>query len=226
MNSEDRSPDEQVNTPLETVLSQEEQAALTPDQVIEDLKEGNARFTSGQMTVRNHVEQVRQAAAGQFPEAIVLSCVDSRIPVEHVFDCGVGDVFVARVAGNFVNADILGSMEFACKVAGAMVVLVMGHEMCGAVTGAINQVELGNLTSMLAKIEPAVASVVESGAARDGSNADFVRQVAERNVQLNVARIRDESAVLRELEQSGQIKIVGAMYRINSGEVTFLDPVE
>ncbi len=151
----------QVEGLVEEVLTQEQQAALTPDLVIETLKAGNARFVVGVVTLRNHVEQVRRAARGQFPKAIILSCVDSRVPVEDVFDRGIGDLFVARVAGNFVNIDILGSMEFACKVSGAKLVLVMGHEHCGAVQGAVDQVELGNITGMLSKIQPAVMSFPE-----------------------------------------------------------------
>jgi carbonic anhydrase len=178
MKSEDRVLDTQADGLVETVLTQEEQAALTPDCVIDLLKEGNARFARGEMTLRNHKAQIRKAATGQFPKAIVLSCVDSRVPVEDVFDRGIGDMFVARVAGNFVNADILGSMEFACKVSGAKLILVMGHEHCGAVKGAIDEVELGNITDMLTKIQPAVASFDDYDAERSSANPEFVHMVA------------------------------------------------
>jgi len=149
---------------IETVLTKQEQDELTPARVIEMLREGNARFVAGELTVRNHRAQIRKAAVGQHPKAIVLSCVDSRIPVEDVFDRGIGDLFVARVAGNFVNADILGSMEFACHVSGAKLILVLGHEHCGAIKAAIAGVELGNITGMLSKIRPAV----EQSSAHDG----------------------------------------------------------
>jgi len=223
MKPKDRILNTQVDGLVEAVLTQEEQEALTPDGVIELLKEGNARFSSGQVTLRNHKEQVRKAASGQFPKAIVLSCVDSRVPVEDVFDRGIGDMFVARVAGNVVNSDILGSMEFACKVSGAKVVLVMGHEHCGAVKGAIDQVELGNITAMLRKIQPAVASCSEHGGERSSANPSYVNLVAEKNVQLNLDRIRKESPILRDMDAAGKIKIVGAMYNMDSGEVVLMD---
>ncbi|MCA3796980.1 MAG: carbonic anhydrase, partial [Burkholderia sp.] len=140
---------------VEEVLTKEEQASLTPDRVIALLTEGNDRFVSGEVTLRNHNEQIRRAVAGQYPKAVVLSCLDSRIPVEDVFDRGIGDMFVARVAGNTINVDILGSMEFACKVAGAKLVVVMGHELCGAVMGAIDGVQMGHITALLGKIRPA-----------------------------------------------------------------------
>jgi len=212
----------QVEGLVEAVLTQEEQSQLTPDKVLELLREGNQRFVSGEVTLRNHKEQVRRAAANQFPKAIVLSCVDSRVPVEDVFDRGIGDIFVARVAGNFVNTDILGSMEFACKVSGAKLILVLGHEHCGAVKGAIDGVELGNITAMLEKIKPAVEGVSTSDPNKTSSNADFVHKVAEKNVELNVAAIRRQSPILQQMEAGGEIKIVGAMYDMGSGQVDFL----
>jgi len=208
---------------VENVLTQEEQASLTPARVMELLKEGNKRFVNGEVTLRNHKEQNRRAAANQFPKAIVLSCVDSRVPVEDVFDRGIGDMFVARVAGNFVNTDILGSMEFACKVSGAKLILVLGHEYCGAVKGAIDAVELGNITAMLEKIKPAVNSFLDYEREKASSNAEFVHMVAEKNVQLNVARIRQESPILQEMEATGEIKIVGAMYNMETGQVNFME---
>ena len=208
---------------VENVLTEEEQASLTPARVIELLKEGNKRFVNGEVTLRNHKEQIRRAAANQFPKAIVLSCVDSRVPVEDVFDRGIGDMFVARVAGNFVNTDILGSMEFACKVSGAKLILVLGHEYCGAVKGAIDAVELGNITAMLEKIKPAVNSFLDYEREKASSNAEFVHMVAEKNVQLNIARIRQESPILQEMEAAGEIKIVGGMYDMETGQVNFME---
>lgn len=207
----------------EAVLTQEDQTKLSPDKVIDLLKQGNARFRSGNITLRNHKKQIRKSSAYQFPKVIVLSCVDSRVPVEDIFDCGIGDMFVARVAGNFVNPDILGSMEFACKVSGAKLILVLGHEHCGAVKGAIDQVQLGNITEMLEKIYPAVSSFKDYKEEKKSSNASFVHLVAEKNVELNLERIKDESPVLREMEEAGEIKITGAMYDMDTGEVMFLN---
>jgi carbonic anhydrase len=206
----------------ETVLTKEEQDALTPARVIEMLRDGNARFVAGELTVRNHTVQIRKAALSQHPKAIVLSCVDSRVPVEDVFDRGIGDIFVARVAGNFVNADILGSMEFACHVSGAKLVLVLGHEHCGAIKSAIAGVELGNITEMLSKIRPAVEQLSNHDGERSSANERFVHEVTVRNVTLNVQRIRDESPILQTMEADGAIAIVGAMYDMDNGEVTFV----
>ncbi|ANU06560.1 carbonic anhydrase family protein [Paraurantiacibacter namhicola] len=205
---------------VEKVLTKEEQDRLTPAAVIDLLKQGNARFANGDVTLRNHVAQVRMAAASQFPKAIVLSCVDSRVPVEDVFDRGIGDLFVARVAGNFVNTDILGSMEFACKVSGSKLILVLGHQHCGAVKSAVDAVELGNITAMLSKIRPAVEAV-EEGGDRSSANDDFVHRVATHNVERNIERIREESPILREMEENGEIAIVGGMYSLETGKVTF-----
>ncbi len=208
---------------IEDVLTKEQQDKLTPDDVLKMLKEGNQRFVNGEVTVRNHKAQIRKAVASQFPKAIVLSCVDSRVPVEDVFDRGIGDMFVARVAGNFVNADILGSMEFACHVSGAKVILVMGHEHCGAVKSAVDGVELGNITEMLSKIAPAVEGVSGIDGQRASGNENFVHAVAEKNVRLNIDRIRAESSILESMEKDGAIKIVGAMYDMDNGEVTFYE---
>lgn len=213
----------QVEGLIQTVLTREEQARLTPSRVLELLREGNARFANGEVTVRNHKEQVRRATENQFPKAIVLSCVDSRVPVEDVFDRGIGDVFVARVAGNFVNTDILGSMEFACKVSGAKLILVLGHENCGAVKGAIDAVEMGNMTAMLQKIRPAVESIAGDDRRKTSADEEFVQMVAQRNVQLNIVKIREQSDVLRKMEAAGEIAIVGAMYAMTTGRVSFLD---
>ena len=213
----------QLEPRIETVLTQEEQNQLTPDEVLEMLKQGNQRFVSGTLTARDHSKQVREAAAGQFPKAIVLSCVDSRVPVEDVFDRGIGDTFVARVAGNFENIDILGSMEFATKVAGAKLVLVLGHYECGAVKGAIDGVELGNITDMVANIQPAVDHFASYEGDKTSQNGDFVRMVTEQNVRLTIEDIRDRSPILKEMEENGEIKVVGALYDMETGEVNFLE---
>lgn len=207
---------------VEDVLTKEEQAALTPDMVIQSFKEGNERFMRNDLTARDHSEQVRKSTSAQFPKAIVLSCVDSRVPVEDVFDRGIGDIFVARVAGNFVNEDILGSMEFACKVSGSKLILVMGHEHCGAVKAAIDDVKLGNITPMLAKIRPAVETVEYDGE-RTSGNKDFVHMVCESNVQNTIDQIREQSPILKEMEDNGEIKIIGAVYDMDNGKVSFLN---
>lgn len=206
---------------VEEVLTEKEQAALTPDMVIQSFKEGNGRFQRNDLTARNHSEQVRKSTNAQFPKAIVLSCVDSRVPVEDVFDRGIGDIFVARVAGNFVNEDILGSMEFACKVSGSKLVLVMGHEHCGAVKAAVDDVKLGNITPMLTKIKPAVAATTTSGE-RSSKNSEFVHDVCVNNVTNTIQEIRKQSPILREMEENGEIKIVGAVYDMDNGRVDFL----
>ena len=208
---------------VESVLTQEERDKLTPDDVLELLKEGNRRFVSGTITSRDHSKQVREAANGQYPKAIILSCVDSRVPVEDVFDRGIGDLFVARVAGNFENTDILGSMEFACKVSGSKLVLVLGHEYCGAVKGAIDGVELGNITPMLGNIKPAVEHFSGYVGDKTSQNEEFVHMVAEQNVWMTIENIRKNSPILKEMEEKGEIKIVGGMYDMNTGQVTFLD---
>lgn len=207
----------------ERVLTRQEQEALTPDQVMRYLQEGNQRFASGTLTSRDHSAQVRHAAGGQFPKAVVLSCVDSRIPVEDVFDLGIGDIFVARVAGNFENTDILGSMEFATKISGAKVVLVLGHEGCGAVKAAIDGAKLGNITAMLENIKPAVESLSDYAGEQTSSNPEFVRLVTLENIRLSIQDIRERSPILEEMEEQGQLEIVGALYGMETGEVEFLD---
>lgn len=204
------------------VLTQAERDRLQPADVLRLLVEGNARFVAAEVTHRDHQAQIRAAVAGQWPKAVVLSCLDSRIPVEDVFDCGIGDVFVARVAGNIVNGDILGSMEFACAAAGAKLVVVLGHEHCGAVKGAIDRVELGNLTALLHVIAPAIDEVEGFEGQRTSKHDPFVHQVAEQNVRRALARIRADSGVLRELEAAGRIGIFGGMYDMDTGEVRWL----
>lgn len=206
---------------VEDVLTKEEQDALTPDRVIQSFKEGNDRFMRNDLTARDHSQQVRMSTNAQYPKAIVLSCVDSRVPVEDVFDRGIGDIFVARVAGNFVNEDILGSMEFACKVSGSKLVLVMGHEHCGAVKAAVDNVKLGNITPMLSKIRPAVESISYEGD-RTSQNEEFVHMACESNVRNTMEQIRIHSPILKEMEEKGEIKIVGAIYDMDEGKVEFL----
>jgi carbonic anhydrase len=208
---------------VEKVLSADEQKSLTPDEVLNSLKEGNARFVAGTLTLRDHSKQIRNAVNGQFPKAIILSCIDSRVPVEDVFDKGIGDMFVARVAGNIVNEDILGSMEFSCKVAGAKLVLVIGHEYCGAIKGAIDKVKLGNLTTLLDKIYPSVERCSHYSGEKTSKNPEFVDLVIKENVKLTIENIRKESPVLSEMEKNGEIKIVGAYYDMDNGKVSFFD---
>jgi carbonic anhydrase len=202
-------------------LTKAEQDALTPDIVIQSLKEGNERFMKNDLTARDHSAQVRKSVKAQFPKAIILSCVDSRVPVEDVFDRGIGDVFVARVAGNFVNEDILGSMEFACKVSGSKLILVMGHEHCGAVKAAVDNVKLGNITPMLSKIRPAVESITYDGD-RTSKNQEFVHMASESNVRNTIEKIKSDSPILKEMEEKGEIKIIGALYDMDDGSVDFL----
>lgn len=210
-------------TPLkEKVLTAEEQSALTPDMVIQNLKEGNKRFMSNDLTSRDHSAMVRNAAKGQFPKAVILSCLDSRVPVEDVFDRGIGDLFVGRVAGNFVNVDLLGSMEFGCKVSGAKLILVLGHEACGAIHAAIDDVKLGNITAMLTSIKPAVAKSQDFAGEKTSKNAAFVEHVTKNNILNTINTIQKKSPILDEMVKKGEIKIVGAYYNLQTGEVTFL----
>jgi carbonic anhydrase len=199
------------------------QAAMTPHSALDMLKEGNARFVARKMSDRNLIEQVEQTATGQYPFATILSCIDSRVSAELVFDQGVGDIFSARVAGNIVNEDLLGSMEFACKLAGTKVIVVLGHTSCGAVKGACDGAQMGNLTALLAKINPAVQVVSEPSdpAERTSKNLDFVNEVAKTNVAMTIENIRKDSPVLKDMEDAGEIAIVGAMYDISNGEVHF-----
>jgi carbonic anhydrase len=194
--------------------------ALTPDQVVEMMKKGNRRFRAGKLQTHDYLAQKRSSASGQYPAAVILSCIDSRAPAEILLDMGIGDTFNARVAGNIANKDLMGSLEFACAAAGAKVVLVMGHTACGAVRGAIDNVQLGNLTGLLDTIKPAIAATTYTGE-RSGSNAAFVDAVARSNVQLTIDALRSGSPILADLEKKGQIKIVGSMYDLSNGVVTF-----
>ena len=205
----------------EKVLTKAEQDALTPDTVIQRLKEGNRRYMNNDLTQRDHSALVRNASSGQYPKAVILSCVDSRVPVEDVFDKGIGDMFVGRIAGNFVNVDLLGSMEFGCKVSGAKLIVVMGHESCGAIKAAIDNVKLGNITAMLTKIQPAVAKSQDFKGEKSSKNDEFVDYVGKNNVIVTIENIRKYSPILREMADKGEIKIVGAYYNLKTGEVIF-----
>jgi carbonic anhydrase len=202
-------------------MTQEDRDKLTPEQVIDLMKQGNERFRTGKMLQHDYLAQKRASAAGQYPAAVILSCIDSRAPAEIILDMGIGDTFNARVAGNIANDDLLGSLEFACAVAGAKVVLVMGHTACGAIKGAIDGAKLGNLTQLLDKIKPAVAATKYAGE-RTAKNYAFVDAVATTNVGLTIAEIRRRSEVLAGLEKEGKIKITGSMYHLSGGRVEFL----
>jgi len=204
-------------------VTKEEQSALTPDKVLTDLMDGNARFVAGKIGDPEIKKRVTNSADGQYPKAIVLSCVDSRVPVEMVFDQGIGDLFVARVAGNVEDQDQLGSMEFATKLAGAKLVFVLGHSACGAIKGACDRAELGNLTGLLTKIRPAVDAVEGfKPEQRNSANKAFVEKVVEQNVRQTMEDIRKDSQVLSEMEASGTIKIVGGIYDLHTGKITLL----
>lgn len=205
--------------------TKETQATMTPQKSLQFLKEGNQRFQNNLKANRNLLEQVNDTSDGQFPFATILSCIDSRVSAELIFDQGLGDIFSVRIAGNFVNEDILGSMEFACKLAGTKLIVVLGHTSCGAVKGACDDAKLGNLTGMLAKIKPAVESVSEpkDKTKRNSQNLDFVDAVAEKNVALTIDKIRNLSPILKEMEEKNEIDIVGGMYDINTGAVTFFE---
>ena len=208
----------QLSPILSRSLTKEERDSLTPAQVIDELKKGNERFRSGQATTQDYLGQKRSSAAGQYPAAVILGCLDSRVPAEIIFDVGIGDTFIGRVAGNVVNDDMLGSMEFACAVSGAKVVLVLGHTACGAVKGAIDDVVLGNLTGLLARVKPAIPATKFDGE-KSSKNASYVDAVARTNVVLGVAEIRRRSEILQDLEKKGSIKIVAAMYDLATGTV-------
>jgi carbonic anhydrase len=208
------------NVPEYADLTKEERDKLTPAEIIQQMKAGNERFRSGKPRHRDLMSEAKATAKGQYPAAIVFGCVDSRAPAELILDYGIGDIFSGRVAGNIADEDILGSMEFACKVVGAKVVLVMGHTACGAIKGAIDDVKLGNLTALLAKVRPAVEATQYSGE-RTAKNYAFVDAVARKNVELTIVKIREQSPLLRELESSGSIKIAGSMYDLETGVVDF-----
>jgi carbonic anhydrase len=203
--------------------SKETQSHLTPDLAIQILKDGNERFIKNLKANRNLLQQVNETSSGQFPFATILSCIDSRTSAELVFDQGLGDIFSIRIAGNILNEDILGSMEFATKVSGSKVIVVLGHTKCGAIVGACNHVEMGNLTTLLNKIQPAIYNEKTITTNRNGSNQDFVQKVTELNVNLTIDRIRRESPIIADLESAGQIKIIGGIYDVENGKVTFYE---
>jgi carbonic anhydrase len=202
-------------------LTKEERDSMTPSQVIDELKKGNERFRTRKMVARDYLAQKRSSASGQYPAAVILGCVDSRVPAEIIFDTGIGDMFIGRVAGNVVNDDMLGSMEFACAVSGSKAILVLGHTACGAVKGAIDDVVVGNLTGLLARIKPAIQATKYEGE-KSSKNASFVDAVARTNVVLGLAEIRRRSPILEELEKKGSIRITGAMYDLATGVVDFV----
>ena len=204
--------------------SKESQAAMTPRQALAELRAGNARFVAGRPRLRQPASDVKATAPGQYPYAIVLSCIDSRQPIELVLDQGVGDIFSARVAGNVLNDDIVGSMEFACKVSGAKLIAVIGHSNCGAIKGAIDRAELGSLTGLLARIEPAIAEVMAvPSEPRSSKDHVLVEKVADANVRLVMRQILERSPVLREMLERGEIGIAGGMYDLDTGIVHFYD---
>ena len=206
-----------------TAINKEIQTSLSPNDVLQDLLDGNSRYINDELEEVAHLDLVNQTITGQYPKAVVLSCIDSRVPVEQVFDQSVGDIFVARVAGNFENTDILGSLEYSCAVAGSKLVLVLGHESCGAVKAACDGVKLGNITSMLSNIMPAVKkSTEEVEGENNSSNNAFVAKTVENNVLLTMDRIREKSPILKDLEDNGSIKIVGGVYSLQNGKVNML----
>lgn len=212
---------------LTAALTQEMQQAISPAQAIQYLKDGNDRFLAGEAVERNLLEQVKNTASGQYPMAAILGCIDSRVPVEIVFDKGVGDVFTARIAGNFVNTDILGSLEFATAVAGAKAIVVLGHSQCGAIKGACDHVEMGNLTSTLANLAPAMYRVDHKRyEPLSSANSDYVDAVTDANIRVTTRNIVDRSSVIRDLVAQGKLVVIGALHEVETGKVIFLDDTE
>ena len=204
-------------------LNKELQDAISPKRAIEILKEGNKRFVNNLKANRNLLEQANETSDGQHPFAIILSCIDSRTSAELIFDQGLGDVFSVRIAGNIINEDILGSMEFACKVAGSKIIVVLGHSKCGAVKGACDHVEMGNLTALLSKIQPAVYDEKSVTHERNSSNSEFVEKVAAINVKRTVKAIMERSPILNDMIKNGEIGIIGGMHNLSDGEVVFYE---
>lgn len=201
--------------------TKETQSQLTPDGAKQILVEGNQRFVNNKMVRRDLLAQVKETTTGQFPHSVILSCIDSRTSSELIFDQGIGDVFNARVAGNIVNEDVLGSLEYSCKAAGSKLVVVLGHSKCGAVTSACKGVELGNITALLSKVKPAIEKIKPT--VDDITAEDAVQKVADENVMVAINEIRSKSEILAEMEENDEIKIIGGMYDIESGMVTFFD---
>jgi len=206
-------------------FNKENQSKLTPREALQILKDGNIRFVNNLKANRNLLEQANETRQGQWPFAIILSCIDSRTSAELIFDQGLGDIFSVRIAGNVVNTDILGSMEFACKVAGSKLIVVLGHSKCGAIKGACDHVEMGNLTTLLSKIQPAVYQEKETKEDRTSSNSTFVENVATINVKRTVKNIIERSFILEQMLEAGDIAVVGGMYDLDSGQVNFYDDV-
>ncbi|HRK54487.1 MAG TPA: carbonic anhydrase family protein [Cyclobacteriaceae bacterium] len=202
-------------------LTKELQAEITPQSALEILKKGNERFVNNLKANRNLLQQVNETAEGQHPFAVILSCIDSRTSAELIFDQGLGDIFSVRIAGNILNEDILGSMEFACKVAGAKVVLVLGHTKCGAVKGACDNVQLGNLTALIGKLLPAVKAEKSTVTNRNSNNSEFVENVATLNVKMTKKHIAERSSILKDMAEKGEIIIAGGMYHVDTGKVDF-----
>jgi len=205
---------------LADALTAQQREKLSPEQILELMRKGNERFARGERKNRDYLREQRASAGGQHPAAVLLSCIDSRAPAEVIMDLGLGDVFNARVAGNVVNEDIAGSIEFATKLAGAKVILVMGHTACGAIKGAIDGAQLGNLTGLLAKIRPAVDTTTYAGT-RSTKDAKFVDAVARRNVELTMGRLRETSPVIQELVAAKKVVIAGAMYDLATAKLDF-----
>nr|WP_317193589.1 carbonic anhydrase family protein [Adhaeribacter terrigena] len=216
-----QSPEISKYLPFMRTHTLESQSGLSPEMAISILQEGNQRFVNNLKANRNLLQQVNETAAGQFPFAAILSCIDSRTSAELIFDQGLGDIFSIRIAGNILNEDILGSMEYACKVAGSKLVVVLGHTNCGAIIGACNHVEIGNITTLLQKVNPAIALETQTTENRTGSNTPFVNRVTENNVHLTMARVRKESPILAEMERQGEIRIIGGLYDVETGKVDF-----
>ena len=213
-----------INIPMKA-HTRETQAKITPRIAVEMLKEGNRRFLNRSPIQRNLLSQMKDTAEGQFPFATILSCIDSRVPPELIFDQGIGDIFSIRIAGNVISDDVIGSMEFACRIAGAKLILVMGHTGCGAVKGAADAVKLGHLTGLVEKIQPALQAVTEPAQAhlRGASNSTFVNRAAEQNVLMSVDALRTRSPLLREMEESGDLAVIGAMYDVAAGSVEYCE---
>jgi carbonic anhydrase len=199
------------------------QEELTPELALGILIEGNERFVNNIKAHRNLLQQVNETSAGQFPFAAILSCIDSRTSAELIFDQGLGDILSIRIAGNILNEDILGSMELACKIAGSKLIVVLGHTKCGAIEGACNNIVLGNLTALLNKIKPAIDQETETRSERNGSNKSFLQNVTKNNVFITVKKIKEQSSILYEMEQTKQIKIIGGLHDIDTGQVTFYE---
>ncbi len=207
----------------DVALTEERRNALTPDEVVAEFRQGNERFILDSLTPRNRQQRIEATGTAQYPKGMVLSCIDSRVPVEEIFDQGLGDIFIGRIAGNFADEEMLGSMEFATKVAGSKVIVVMGHQNCGAVKSAIDNVELGNITAMLAHIKPAVEKTDNFPEdQRTIKNDEYVNEVVKNNVRHTIAEIRSNSSIINEMEENGEIKILGAFYDVSDGTVEFL----